>query len=152
MNIMVDIETLSTEPNACILSIGAVRFDEEGLIYCEFYKNIIPQNNRHIDVDTVEWWFNYPEAYSELKKDRWYLKEALYSLGRFICKGDMVWAKSPSFDLAILKNAYKEYGIVIPWDFRNERDVRTAEKRKVESVGTKHNALDDCYTQIKSII
>ena len=30
-NVMIDLETLSTESNAAILSIGAVMFDKEGL-------------------------------------------------------------------------------------------------------------------------
>lgn len=56
---MLDIETLSTKPNAVVLSIGAVEFDPEtGDIIREFYQELDLQDqpDRHIDISTVQWW------------------------------------------------------------------------------------------------
>ena len=58
-HIMVDIETLSTAVNAAVLSIGAVEFDPmSGKIEREFYHelDLSEQANRHIDVNTMQWW------------------------------------------------------------------------------------------------
>lgn len=56
---MLDIETLSTKPNAVVLSIGAVEFNPEtGDIIREFYQELDLQDqpDRHIDISTVQWW------------------------------------------------------------------------------------------------
>ena len=68
---MIDLETLSTRPNATILTIGGVKFDP--------YKNIEPSQGMYyrIDVDsqtqigrdvmedTVEWWGKQAEDVRE---------------------------------------------------------------------------------------
>ena len=56
---MLDIETLSTKPNAVVLSIGAVEFNPEtGDIIRRFYQelDLQDQSDRHIDISTVQWW------------------------------------------------------------------------------------------------
>lgn len=56
---MLDIETLSTKPNAVVLSIGAVEFNPEtGDIIREFYQELDLQDqpDRHIDISTIQWW------------------------------------------------------------------------------------------------
>lgn len=56
---MLDIETLSTKPNAVVLSIGAVEFNPEtGDIIREFYQELDVQDqpDRHIDISTIQWW------------------------------------------------------------------------------------------------
>jgi hypothetical protein len=67
-----------------------------------------------------------------------------------------IWANSPAFDMKILCHAYKAVGLKYKLPhFRYERDVRTLKSLypsiKVESVGTAHNALDDCIYQAKLV-
>ncbi|ECV8662759.1 3'-5' exoribonuclease, partial [Salmonella enterica subsp. enterica serovar Newport] len=73
-----------------------------------------------------------------------------------------VWAKSPSFDLSLIKDAAERCAIpaeMIPWKYRNERDVRT-----IEGIGAQlniplpygkkdvtHHALEDVRGQVSNV-
>jgi hypothetical protein len=172
---MIDIETLSTEPNAIVLSIGAVLFDPyaentaEDLSEYTFYQNITieSQKHRHLSKDTQEWWTQQdPAAWEALKHDQKPLVKVLENLYHFHCtrtglklpKVHRVWANSPSFDCVILDSAYRHYErfFQFPIPFWNWRDCRTVldiayppgdDTRPHIRVGQHHNALDDCISQ-----
>lgn len=159
-HVMIDIETLGTEPGAAILSIGAVVFgtDSADGFGEKFYVNITGKSNKEFgmtaDIDTCMWWFDQsPEARAALKPDAVSLDDALDKL-KYWLKGVMctrIWANSPSFDLALLKVAYQKTGIACPWRYSQERDFRTVndlvETEPVVREGTHHNALDDAIYQ-----
>lgn len=172
---MIDIETLSTEPHAVILSIGAVLFDPynqntaEELSEYTFYTNVTieSQRHRHVSKDTQDWWKTQdPAAWEALQYDQMPLVKALEGLHHFhntrtglkTPKVHRVWANSPSFDCVILDTAYRHYErfFQFPVGFWNWRDVRTVvdlayppgdEDKPVIRVGQHHNALDDCISQ-----
>ena len=60
LNIMLDLETLSTNTNAVILSIGMAAFTIEKGIFDTFYVNLDIDNQitngGHISADTLIWW------------------------------------------------------------------------------------------------
>lgn len=64
-----------------------------------------------------------------------------------------MWAKSPSFDCMILKEAYYRVGLKCPWGYYNERDLRTITHIVSGFVpeptfkGIKHQALADALHQ-----
>lgn len=161
---MIDIETLSTRADAAILSIAAVRFDlKTGKVGPTFYERIANDCNkklrRHIDPQTVRWWMNQKgesiyEAFTI--GPRVTLQNALLQLTLFITEEDglKIWANSPSFDLVILKHAYEQLGMAEPWEYWQERDVRTlASLNKTIKNGTEnkraHHPLADCTHQIE---
>lgn len=158
MDIMIDIETLSLAPNATILSIGAVEFDAMCTGH-EFYVELDPKQNRHLDPETCLWWAQQSAAFLDKRKAT--LDAALGQLDDFLVPygdaGDLrVWANSPIFDLAILRDAYSHYSFGCPWKFFQERDVRTAKafvhkSDYPEFVGMPHNALDDAKYQVKLV-
>lgn len=162
-NIMLDIETLSTDFDALIISIGAVRFDlSTGIKGDTFYRKIDKQScvdvGLKINPDTVDWWMNQDEkARQEFlsKSDRISISDALIELSEFILKEDFVWSNGASFDLVILRSAYKACQIDLPWEFYNEKDVRTLAglvpevKENEPFVGVKHHPVSDCIHQIK---
>lgn len=162
-NIMLDIETLSTDFDAVIISIGAVRFDlSTGIKGDTFYRKIDKQScvdvGLKINPDTVDWWMNQDEkARQEFlsKSDRISISDALIELSEFILKEDFVWSNGASFDLVILRSAYKACQIDLPWEFYNEKDVRTLAglvpevKENEPFVGVKHHPVSDCIHQIK---
>ena len=91
---MLDLETLSTRPNAVILTIGAVKFDpfggevntEKGLYY---RINVDEQIaiDRHVMESTVEWWGKQAEEVREEAlgdTDRVSLEEFTAGLNRFL--------------------------------------------------------------------
>ncbi|MBS7334240.1 MAG: 3'-5' exoribonuclease [Weeksellaceae bacterium] len=162
-NIMLDIETLSTDFDAVIISIGAVRFDlSTGIKGDTFYRKIDKQScvdvGLKINPDTVDWWMIQDEkARQEFlsKSDRISISDALIELSEFILKDDFVWSNGASFDLVILRSAYKACQIDLPWEFYNEKDVRTLAglvpevKENEPFVGVKHHPVSDCIHQIK---
>ncbi|MDH1883945.1 3'-5' exoribonuclease [Empedobacter sp. GD03797] len=163
-NIMIDIETLSTEFDAVILSIAAVRFDistgikDEDNFYTKVDKQSCIDFNLKMNPETVDWWMQQEDkARQEFLStvNRKNIKDALKDLSNFILETDKVWSNGATFDLVILRSAYKACKLKLPWEFYNERDVRTLSdliptiKENEPFVGTKHNPLFDCMHQIK---
>jgi len=66
-----------------------------------------------------------------------------------------IWGNGARFDIGILEDAYKACGYeTLPWNFRNERDVRTLVsfapkiKEHYPAMGVEHHPIDDCKYQI----
>lgn len=161
INIMIDIETMGTSTNAAILSIAAVKFAiETGETYDEFYETITLSSceklRLNIEADTVIWWLSQSESARRalMIQSKISITEALEKLTEFIHPDSIIWANSPSFDLVILKNAYRKAGKEAPWKYWNERCVRTlvalhpSVKEEFFANTEAHNALTDCYYQI----
>lgn len=177
---MVDIETLSTAVNAAVLSIGAVEFDPlSGKILRKFYYelDLSEQEHRHIDANTVQWWFkqcqenpaNF-ELMTKPNRERDGVKFALYKLGEFLNGGVeyamtrvegyeklSIYACDPDFDMAILSDLHKENEMPLPWRYSELRSVRTIRElikiagMEVPQQEANHNALDDCIRQAKEV-
>lgn len=159
-HIMLDLETLDTRNTSAILSIAAVRFDiKSGKTNSTFRMNVDLQNclelGMSIKSDTIYWWLKQPsEVGHRLSADMRPLKEVLTHLSYFIGQDDYVWGNSARFDLGILENAYDITQISKPWNYFNERDVRTLVSLRPEVKaqhvfdGQKHDPLDDCLNQI----
>ena len=114
MDLMLDIETVGTGPDACILTIAAQTFDPTALGYLpkDYYArvDIDSQPNREVDDATVEWWATQPqeaqdEAFGE--EGRIPLKQALEELSKLCFHCNLTWANGTTFDMVILENAYK---------------------------------------------
>ena len=78
---VVDLETLSTHANACIVSIGVVKFTLQDGILEEFFVNVDPASCKeyglHFDKDTIAWWKTQSkEARESWQKDPISLPEA----------------------------------------------------------------------------
>jgi hypothetical protein len=173
--ISIDIETMSTAPNAAIASIGACRFDLPGAgigdwIGDTFHVHVSLANcQRHglaIDASTVLWWIGREEDAKEAlfcgQHDAAPLVTALEALTHFIDSTEInsnepptIWANGASFDLPILANAYRAVGLPLPWNYWDERDLRTlkslAPEFRIEHAGIAHHALDDAVKQARMI-
>jgi hypothetical protein len=183
MNIMVDIETLGTNEDSVILQIGAVAFDVynekeaepfEGWFLTDLLvSDQIRTYKRTVDNETLIWWMDSvgPKARtSVLERDGFNglvcsTYNALEDFNTFVSMhkdeigtsntGNFIWSNSPSFDLAIIKNAMRQCDIKPVWNHWDERDVRTMDhlnktlklglNKKIEGVA--HNALDDAKGQ-----
>jgi len=112
-HVMLDLETLATTHEACIIQIAAVRFDlKTGKTGAEFNVMVNPldnvENGRVIDPETLKWWNKQnndvkallPKAFTEGLP----LKEALTKLAKFVAaeKGSKVWGNGVLFDNAII--------------------------------------------------
>lgn len=166
---MIDIETLSTTPNALILTIGAIIFNPKDEVIPlkdmnTFYKrvNIDSCNDLDLDIDknTLKWWKDQSkEARFEVfeNKDRECIKDILLALADFIKNCKYIWSNSPNFDCVIIENVYRKLDIEVPWKFWNLRDARTVyalanvSLKEFSGKNVAHNALEDCYTQIRCL-
>ena len=91
IHIVPDIETLSLQNTAAIVSIGAVAIDPFGSVIGQFYINIDPESydthpNFHIDDATVAWWNNpeRAEAKKTLSYDMYFIEHALITFNNWI--------------------------------------------------------------------
>lgn len=164
-SVMLDIETLSTRSNAIITSIGAVKFSFGSKETETFSVNIDPktckQYGLHVDPDTIAWWKKQsPEAIRSFMSNQLPLDVALDAFSNWIgpkWKDMTFWANGSQFDHSILQWSYLVCGKSIPWKHWNLRDARTVyaicdlDLKTVPRVGTFHNALDDCLTQIEAL-
>jgi len=157
MDLMIDIETMSTYPNAIILNIGAIGFDpftDDVYTQHSFYSriDIDTQTNRHELNETMEWWAKQTteaqeEAFGE--DNRISLDVALDELTKLIRKSGRIWANGIAFDMPILEDAYKEYNKPLPWKYWNILDCRTLFKlNPIQRLGNSHHALEDCVNQV----
>lgn len=161
-NVMIDLETMSTDSNAAIVSIGAVFFNENE-IGKKFYVNVDLGSSVMAggvtDQDTINWWNKQPahvrDALDEMKQP---IERALQFFTDFLgdTKDVKIWGNSSSFDNVILSNAFKRLGKDTPWRFWNDRCYRTMKSlyRDVEMKreGDHHNAQDDAVSQAKHLI
>jgi hypothetical protein len=164
MHIMLDLETLSTRPNAVILTLGAVKFNPFSLgdpgpgLYIRPDVDEQIAQGRDVQDETVNWWMSQAEDVREeaLGTDGRISVESMYrQLNRFLVGADSIWAQGPLFDFAILENLYRQYGWPTPWQYWQIRDSRTlfgvhGDPRVKGKVGL-HNALEDCVSQATAV-
>ncbi len=131
---MIDLETLSTNPNAVILTIGAVKFDPYTQMkpYDDLYFRVDvdsqTQMGRHVMQDTLDWWGQQPKEISEealSDQDRIGLQDMVKAINKWCVGVDVFWCQGPLFDYAILQNIYTQLGHPQPWNYWQIRDSRT---------------------------
>lgn len=164
MNIMVDLETLSTSMDAHILTVGAVAFNpQSGEIIDKFYHRVDFKSCEEIDLkkseDTMFFWRSQPSAvYEEAfgSENRKPIKEVMNEFTKFWNKnnGKEFWCNGANFDEPILSTVFERLHLQKPWKFWNVRCLRTFMSLKnvtMKMFGeVKHNALDDCLNQIRA--
>lgn len=157
----IDLETLSTKPDAVLLTIGAIKFDPftNDPPYSDFYyrANVDEQTamGRHVEEGTLEWWSRQPnEIVTEALSDdnRHPVTKILKELNKYLVGVDRIWCQGPVFDIAILENLYRQLDMHWNWAFYNIRDSRTLfslmprdPRKDIEFAA--HNALEDCRIQ-----
>lgn len=178
VDLMIDIETLDTLPTAQIVEIGLCEIPKLGKKPLDVHEmnslrkaaipiNPILQFKQGLTKgdSTLKWWMDDEARSAQLGKyyeSHVHLHEGLEQLASIIerAKPRHVWCKGSSFDFAILRNAYAACGMPLPWEFRNEKDLRTFKdlvprdqyehKRNliISAFNLKlHNAQDDAILQ-----
>ncbi|CAD5377113.1 hypothetical protein OF001_U20040 [Pseudomonas sp. OF001] len=169
-HIVIDLETLGKGPNAPIAAIGAVVVRDAKPLD-EFYRRIdlesamIPHWKREADASTIQWWLQQSaEARAEIDGSQpgTPIISTLEQLAGWMDiyaphRDALVWGNGSSFDNVILRSAYSELTRPTPWEFRNDRDLRTIlalypEAKNVGPFeGTKHHALHDARHEAKQL-
>lgn len=156
---MLDLETLGTRPGATIVSIGCLSFVPGEPLENHFYRRVeVVGQGREIDAATVVWWASQPEfVQRELTEisGRHPLKTALAQLAEWFkrVQPEQVWAQDPDFDLVILRDAYEQQGMELPWKFWAGRSVRTRldDLPRELRLSAAHHALHDCAVQARNV-
>jgi hypothetical protein len=169
MDVMIDLETMSSKKNAAVASLGAVVFDPDGedtvsKIIEEkrsFYTplNMMRQGNRHFEASTIYWWLEQSEeARLAVRTGE---APAFNPVGQFVRFNTFLdtwsikraWCHGATFDHVILESLYTDCGVIYPIHYANQFCSRTVCKlSKIpkpelpELVG--HNALDDAIRQV----
>ncbi|VTO21952.1 exodeoxyribonuclease VIII [Klebsiella variicola] len=175
VHVMVDLETMGKKHNAPIVAIGAVVFDPAtGSIGENFYKVVCLESSVNwgavIDPSTVIWWLKQSsEARSAIVNDDAIpLQDALLQFREFVSdnvaggsKKAQVWGNGASFDNSILRSSYDCIAEDYPWEYWNDRDVRTMvelgqaisfdPKTTIPFEGSRHNALADAIHQARYV-
>ena len=136
-HVMCDLETGGTSPDAYIAQIACALFGNDQLTMAfEITTGVqFAQPGRVLDSQTMAWWADPKRA--DAFKQVW--KETSFTLLQALCqfnahldtikalndKPIMLWSKGISFDIPILVNAFKQFGMEFPVSFRNFHDYRT---------------------------
>lgn len=162
-DLMIDLETLSTQPDAVVLQVGWVFFDryagERIMFERGWYLDVDEQVNmgRHIDMATVHWWMDQPNYQAQRTAERQSLSDAMAEMNEIwnsaATSHTQVWAKGVSFDIGIWRTLLPEF-----WSFRNIQCLRTAKLLAADMGVTVHNensnphdAVADARSQAKEV-
>lgn len=170
INVMLDFETLDTEPTALPVSLGAIEIipdlDKAKRFQVNFnVQELIETEEFSISADTLKWWMNQSYAVREAAIPS--NKEASLSLAvtSFTSwaaslgeKPIVLWANWASFDFPILRRIYKQIKEPFPFSRRNLRCYGTIKKlfpdispdRELDLI--KHIALEDAIYQAKHLL
>ena len=159
-DIMLDIETLGTGPNAVIIQIAALDFNREtGEIgdHVDLALSLKESMDKGFSVDasTLSWWLETDsKLLSRIVSSGGGIQDRLFKLRNFLNKPEVkIWSHA-TFDFPLVQNYLKTFGVE-PVDFRAARDIRTL----VDLSGINlddydwnaktHDALDDCKFQVR---
>ncbi len=166
-HVMIDVECLSTRPDAVLLTFGAIRFrptdndvDKDPFNMEHFYRRVDPESCTKIglrtDEPTLEWWAKQDDEVKEeafAPEDRCDIADVLKDFYMF-CKGcDQFWAHGSIFDIMIIETINKILQRGNPWKFWQIRDTRTLYSLVDMQLPktAKHHCLYDCYNQILGV-
>jgi len=165
-DIMIDLETLNTTPDAAILTIGAVKFDPFGRELSEpemdsFYVKVDLDSCDRIGLttndDTIAWWANQSKEAQAAAFDpegRIDIVDAFAQLYKFCWGAKRVWSNGSCFDIVICEHVFRKINRACPWKFWEVRDVRTAFDLGIDPKRppvTAHHALEDAWNQAVGI-
>jgi len=113
MDLMIDLETLGTNHDAPVISIGAVKFSSKGLGE-EFYVNLDVEeqikDGRQVTGSTIKWWMGQEGAARKVFKEKSIpTAEGLLDFVEFFHQGGneksvFPWGNGATFDITILEH------------------------------------------------
>lgn len=165
-DIMIDLETLATSPNASVLTIGAVKFDPFGSelqmpscekLYIKVDIDSCDELQLEVNDDTVSWWSKQSKEAQEEAfslEGRIHIREAMNKLYKFCWGAKRVWSHGAAFDIIICENIFRKLNKAVPWSFWEIRDTRTLFDLGIDPQRPpvlKHHALEDAWNQVVGV-
>jgi hypothetical protein len=158
-SLVLDIETLSRQPDAVVISIGVLAFHRnsfEPFDEIEILPGIYDQiaAGRHICPQTIAFHkrHNTLPPFSGTTTP----EQAVAQLTEFIASHhpQHVWIQGPDFDRPILQNLCAQVQRELPWEYWRTRDARTVWDLAFPGVkheSRPHRALDDCRATLNDL-
>lgn len=173
--VMIDIETLSTFPNAAVIAVAVVIRADENPKHPQARAWFIDQDFviGHQDSATLEWWASQAKAVRDLVFGGNQIpKEAFQEVNGFLQSNGItphqyndhedyrVYASPAMFDLPILRHTYQQLGLAPPWHWRAERCLSTMKKEILDNFSIEiadvtpelaHHPIHDCLAQFEEL-
>ena len=164
-DVMIDLETMGTEADAPVVSIGAVFFDIEKEKLGPTFQMVINLDDqfklgRKPSASTIKWWMGQNDAAKKVFSDQGQSPEEVLKLFRdwfnqFKNKPH-AWGNGSTFDITILESLFKDVGYREPWEYNKVMDLRTYKRFNVKDSFVKgevaHDALKDAIAQAEMVI
>lgn len=164
-DVMLDLETFGLKHGSVIRSIGAIFFEPRSIGYgYQFYENIDKQScldlGMTVDPKTEAWWDQQEQSAKDaLVGNTRHFTDAANNFHEWfkLHGGVRVWCNGANFDAPLWESVVQLIGVEAPWKYYNVRDTRTCydlalfNPKSLPTVGTSHNALDDCKFQINCV-
>jgi len=137
---VVDLETLGTGSNAPVVAIGIVSFDRhtgavgDEKFYCTIDMESACKYGAVAEGGTIDWWLRQSKAARSALTSKEFQVDALAAAAAALAfledeegmfANVRMWGNGAAFDCEKLRNMFTRLGLVTPWNFWNERDVRT---------------------------
>lgn len=166
-DLMIDIETLGTRPDAATVQIAARFFNQDGTKGPHISLRIEPDERASFSLSTISWWCTHDGAATARpivfnpRAVRMTEKSACLLINEFIEKESdpqtvRIWGNGANFDPVIIESMYHRNNIAVPWKFWNIRCLRTLRALFPQIARSKpttaHDALSDADAQIDSVI
>lgn len=161
-DVMIDIEALADTPDSAPAEIALLFFDRDDRTkaFLKYKYEPRPIDAIHLGFNvtpgTLKWWDDNMMQINMYQGEP--LSDVLDDMARDFRihgkKGIRVWSRGNAYDLAILRLAFTRTGRPLPWDFWNDRDVRTwLEGCQFKSTRkNNHDSLQDAENQALDII
>ena len=176
-DIMIDLETLGTEPDSPIIQIAAARFDIATGDIIDTFNQVCGfqfEHNITITIDTLKWWLNtdnelLKDLLNQGKNSTLSMIESFYSW--ITNQGEIderyLWGNGILFDNNMIKTHFQNFYHKYPILYRNDRDMRTIVDLAAMKLGLEsatefsklhsdeniraHDAMNDVKTQVHII-
>lgn len=165
-DLMIDLETLGTDSDTPVISIGAVFFDIAtkklgGTFYMALDVNEQIARGRKPTGDTIRWWLGQSDAAKRVFHEKAKpAAEVLTIFNQWYAGTNpkaYAWGNGSTFDISIMEHILKDYGLKTLWGYNRVMDLRTfkrfcAKGEQVKKSGVAHNALDDAVSQAQYVL
>lgn len=167
-HMVVDLETTGTDPcRSHVVQIAAVKFNPETREVSSevFDRCLYWQTNRTWDEGTRDWWLkDKREIFESLMARMEDPLKVLQDFREWAGIKPVMWAKPSHFEHPFLQSLFKDYGMQIPFHYRTGTidmnswmggryfpDPVPRWEYIIPFQGPPHNALYDCFHQLKVI-
>lgn len=167
IEVMIDLETLGTQPGSVVMSVGAVASNDAVYLQPVSIKDQL-YAGLTVDPSTLAWWKQQSrEAWEVSSSGRAALSESLADFANWLmdlrrgsensATGEKLrlWGDSASFDLTLLTCVYRAANVPVPWNYREEccyRTLRNVLSSEKPAAKLQHDALSDARAQMEHLM